>query len=96
MRFYVRFVGAGIAEMQNIKERREAIAGELQYCGIYGIIYLNSYKEPRIQIVSANNTRDCEDIAQSRGLKILACFEFSDIISKYRKDKNKHKNKEKN
>lgn len=57
------------------------------------ILYLNTYKEPRVLIVSANNDRECEDIIHARGLKHLAYFEMSKLISQF---KNKNKIKEKN
>ena len=59
--------------------------------GVYAVFYLNTYKEPRVLIISANNDRECEDIIKARGPQELAYFEFPEIITlfnkKHRKDK---------
>lgn len=57
----------------------------------YVIIYKNTYGETRVLLVEANNKQDCESIILARGLKALAYFRVSDLISLY-KAKNKGKN----
>lgn len=63
----------------------------VKYDGLFAVIYINSYKEARVQVISANSDSECYDIIQARGIKALAYFEFSELIELFKKKKEKKK-----
>lgn len=65
----------------------------VKYDGLFAVIYINQYKEARVQVISANSDSECHDIIQARGIKALAYFEFSELIGLFEKKHNKRKDK---
>lgn len=56
-----------------------------QGCGVFAVLYENTYKEMRVLVIDANNDSECEDIIKARGIKPLAYFEFSELIRLFNK-----------